>query len=424
MNQQRWAGAILALGLSCFLLVAYPGFTSPDSISQLTEARRGVYSDWHPPFMAFVWRYLDMLWSGTFLMLVLQSTTFLLGAYALLARTMVPKRAAVVAVCVLLFPPIFTPMAVIWKDSQMAGYVLAGTAALISPRLGWKLVGCVLLFVATAVRHNALAATLPIVFFLFTCRGWAGWRRYLAATVVWAAITSTASFANKKLTTLPDYPWHNSVAYFDIAGTALFSHELDDAKLREMLDGVPLAIQTGIAKRLRYLYAPDAWWQLSHGEERVFELPRRDQLAGIPRAWKRLVTTYPRAFLYHRLLVFRELIGLARPPPAPVWYGQPAVTPSSTPMQYAWFSTLDALGGTPLFRVFIYLAVSFALLALCRARLPLALLASGLTIELSLLAAAPSSDYRYSHWMIVTTVVAGIMIFVQRYRAGRVASAP
>jgi hypothetical protein len=366
--------------------------------------------------MAFLWRYTDKLWSGTFPMLVLQSATFLLGAYVLLARLLAPRRAAIMAVGVLLFPPIFTPMAVIWKDSQMAGYVLAGAAAILSPKLGWKLAGCVLIFVATAIRHNAIAATLPIVFFLFTCRGWTGWRRYAAAAAVWVAITGAASVANRKLTTSREFPWHNSVALFDIAGIALYSHELDDAKLREMLEGVPLAIETGIAKRLRYLHFPDAWWQLNHGEERVFDLPRKDQLDGIARAWKRLVVAYPRAFLYHRLLVFRELIGFTRPPPAPVWYGQPATTPSSTPVQYAWFATLEALDESPLFRVFIYLAISFALLAMCRARLPFALLASGLTCELSLLAAAPSSDYRYSHWMIVTTVVAGILIFVQRYR--------
>ena len=112
-------------------------------------------------------------------MLVIQTVTFLLGVNGILRRTLAPLAAAITSVCVLLFFPVFAPMAVVWKDSQMAGYLLAGIACMLSPKRGWRVVGCVLLVLATAQRYNALAATLPLVLGLFEWRrGLSRWKRY------------------------------------------------------------------------------------------------------------------------------------------------------------------------------------------------------------------------------------------------------
>ena len=49
----------------------------------------------------------------------------------------------------------------------------------------------------------------------------------------------------------------------------------------------------------------------------------------------------------------------------------------------------------------------------------LPLLLSGLLYELTLLPGAPSSDYRYSHWMVICTVVALVCIVARRARVSR-----
>ena len=418
MLRTQWPRfVILGVGYALFLIYAYPGFTSPDSHLQLYQAREGHYGDWHPPMMAFIWRYCDKLWTGTFLMLVLQSSTFLLGVDGILRRVLTPTRAAIATVLVLLFPPVMTTMAVIWKDSQMAGYVLAATACLLSPRYRWKIAGCFLLFVATAVRHNALAATLPIVVLLFAWReSWLGWRRYALAFGVWIAITGAASLANKAVTDTNDYPWHNSVALFDIAGTVRFSNIKDDAKLVALLEGIPLYKQYDIAERTRKVYSPTGHYWLTHEPDRIFELPTVEQLPGVKDAWLRIITTHPRAFLVHRMRVFRDALGASeRDPAASVWHGDPF--PESTSIQSYWIKGMLAIRNSFLFRVWIYFVLTLALLAMCRSRLTAAILLSGLTCELSLLAAAPSPDYRYSHWMVACTVIAGILVFVERYRA-------
>lgn len=408
---------ILVAGWVLFLLYAYPGFESPDSVWQLAQARAGTYTNWHPPFMAFPWRYLDMIWAGTLPMLVVQTVAFLAGAYGILARALTPLRAAVVAVLVLLFPPVMTTLAPVWKDAVMAGFLLAGTAALLATRVRWRLAGCLLLFVATAVRHNALAATLPLVVLLFQWR-WTGWRRYALAVGVWLAITASAALVNRALTSADQHPWHSSTALFDLAGVVRYAGETDDAALRDLLAGVPLVVHDDIAAKVRALYSPRGHHQLWHDDGRVFDEPTRAQTAAVTRAWLRAITRHPGAFLAHRLAVTRRLLGLTGIAAAPVFHD--TIIPSRTPLQHGWVRALASLRDSFLFRPWMYLVFACALLAMCRARLPLALLASGLACEASIVLTAPSTDYRYSHWMIVTTVLAAILIFVDRYR-GRTA---
>src|SRR5580693_1458869 len=103
-----------------------------DSTVQLGEARAAHYTDWHPPVMAFIWRYLDMIVAGPLLMLLLQSGLLLFGSYALIRRVARSTYAACVAVAILLFPPVGTTMAVIWKDSLMVGAIIAGIALVLS----------------------------------------------------------------------------------------------------------------------------------------------------------------------------------------------------------------------------------------------------------------------------------------------------
>ena len=72
---------------------------------------------------------------------------------------------------------------------------------------------------------------------------------------------------------------------------------------------------------------------------------------------------------------------------------------------------------TPLFRPWIYAAIALLLLVTsCRSRIGWALLTSGLLYELTFFVANADPDYRYSHWMITTTCIGTIIVFVQRLR--------
>jgi heme/copper-type cytochrome/quinol oxidase subunit 3 len=75
---------------------------------------------------------------------------------------------------------------------------------------------------------------------------------------------------------------------------------------------------------------------------------------------------------------------------------------------------------TPPFVPWIYAALSLIMLPLARRqRDVLALLLSGLIMESSLLVLAHSRDYRYSHWMVITTMLGALLLATRRYRAAR-----
>src|SRR6185295_9145406 len=102
-----------------------PGYLSYNSIEQFGEMRTGVYSDRFSPVMTLSWSLIETVLAGPQAMLLLQSGMFLFGLAAILRRVITPRAAAITATCVLLFPPVFSPMAVIWPEPMMVGALLA-----------------------------------------------------------------------------------------------------------------------------------------------------------------------------------------------------------------------------------------------------------------------------------------------------------
>jgi hypothetical protein len=248
--------AILAIGFAAFLVYAYPGFLSIDSAMQLVEARSGQFSDWHPPAMAALWRLVEHVITGPLGMLLLQSGAFLIGAAMLYRRVLGPFAAAIAATLTLLFPPIIVPLAVIWKDSQMAGYLVLGFALILDDRRR-KWLGVAVLAVATAMRANAAAATLPLFALGFAWRaGTIWWQRLAIALGVWAAITIAAMTANHVLTKAQSHAWHTSIAPADIAGILEFSRKYSDDELLTVFEGTPLIAHEKIFINARKNYTP------------------------------------------------------------------------------------------------------------------------------------------------------------------------
>lgn len=426
--------AILAVGWLAFLIYAFPGYMSVDSVDQLMQAREGVFRDWHPPVMAFLWRITDHLIAGPFPMLVLQSVPFLLGADALLRRLVRPRTAAICAVLLLLCPPVLTQMAVIWKDMQMAGYLMAGTALLLAERRRWRIAGLALICLATAQRYNAPAATLPLIVGLFIWRHEVGWRRYATALVAWVAVTVVASGANRVLTDEQLYPWHGSIAVFDIVGTVRFGPKISDTELHRILHGIPGLPVERIQHRMRKAYSPGAWWWLSHGDTRVMDpVTTPEQREAIAKAYRRLIFRHPISYLRHRWEVFIGVLGWGDVIPiSTVWteftgadWHPKAIShlAKHSDLQQAWLDLFSENADSIIFRPWIYGVLALCLLPLCRGqRLAFCVVLSGVLCQLGLLIAAPSADFRYSHWMIVCTVLGAMMIFAARYRRGIKAS--
>jgi len=415
--------AILAVGWLGFLLYAYPGYLSFDSIVQLREARSGVFTDWHPPAMAFLWRLVEHVIRGPFGMLTLQTTTFLVGGYLLLARYLKPLVAAIFAVVLFWLPPVSSTMAVIWKDSQMTGYLLLGLGLLLSERARTRYIGLALLLVATTMRHNGFTFTLPLIVILWRWP-WQGAKRYAASLGLWLATTLVAFGINGALTEVKMHPWHGSIALHDIAGTLRYANANDD-EIRADLVGVPMTATDHLYERLRATYVPAAG---------VFPLvafipqPIDDtQRAAVQAAWKRVVSAYPGSYLKHRYKVFKHVLGVTDPH-GPIWVGTDTAgadlyedRPSETQASMRdWM--LQVVANSWSVRPFLYMIVIIALLynvVKSRDRFLIALASSAIISEAVLFFVSPTPDFRYSLWLVPTAFILVITLFLTRARSLR-----
>jgi hypothetical protein len=420
---------ILVTGFAVLVLYGFPGYMSTDSVTQLAEARSGELVSQHPPIMAKQWGVLDAIVAGPILMLLLQGALFLGGLYVIGKKFLAPKPAAWFAIGVLLYPPVLTTMAVIWKDSQMAAYLVAGIAALLHERLRIRVAGLGLLVVACAFRQNALAAVVPVVVFVFEWKpGIRWWKRFAILAVAATASVGLALGLSKVLAV--DYV-RLSPVIADVAGMVAFTDDKSDDEVREILVGVPIAVEHGIQERARLLYKMGGAYRLTMGPDRLFHNPRSDaEWDAFGRAWKRLASEDPAAYFASHWFLFQRVLGLEHLPRGSVWDGfleHPAQhTLVAHNASHSWLQTqlkhffVFLAEDTPLFLPFVYAAIAIMLLVLCcRDRLTLALYASGLLYELSYFPSNADPDYRYSHWLIASATIATVLVFVQRWRKRR-----
>jgi hypothetical protein len=415
-----------------FMVYAFPGYMSYDSVYQLQEARWDYYSDGHPPAMAELWRRVDYMLAGPLGMLVIQSVCFLAGAYLIFRTRMQPRGAALAAVLTLWFPPIAAFMAVIWKDSQMVAFIVLGLGLLLTSSRRLQITGLVVMALGTAMRHNALAMTLPLIGLLFVwneAHPW--WKRYAIAIVAWLAVTLAARAGSNALTDNHRYLWTNSIAMCDIAATLRYTEPtIPDDKLRELFDGARIWPDKDLhAVARRGDEEKDFVVAIWDSAYRMFAVPHNEaERDAVVRAWKRIVLTHPHEFLTYRWKLFQRLIGLTGDTgESPVYnwftdiqdpYGSAARIDhdaAAGKIQNLLRRAMHWIGTTAVFRVIVYLALALLLLPFCvRDRLAFALIASGLSSEAILFLIAPTTDWRYSCWLILCTTFAAILIITRR----------
>lgn len=423
---------ILAAAFALLLVYAFPGYMTSDSLWQLEQARSHHYTDWHPPAMAALWTCVELVVRGPAGMLVLQGALFVGGLWGVLRRAMSPRRAALVAAAVLVVPPVLVTMGCIWKDAQMAAFLMLGIALLPSEKRWVRIVGVLLLLIASAMRHNAAAATLAPLVLLFRWSDSHRWlKRTAIALAIWAVTIGGAQLINRALTVQQDHVWHIAVAPSDIVGVLRYSRPYSDAEALEVLDGVPMIQTDHVQEFARAHYDPYNWWWYSvSGRDWFYGWPQNDaQRAAISRAWWKLVRDNPKAYLLHRTRVFRGVIGATGDLPlfGPVYaqhaeldaqrqpiYREATGVQGAVAHAYLWLAV-----HTPLFRPYWYLLLALVLVPFARRhRLALSLLVSGILYELAYFPLAASADNRYSHWLMTTTVL-GAVVLAAHWRSRR-----
>ena len=138
-------------------------------------------------------------------------------------------------------------------------------------------------------------------------------------------------------------------------------------------------------------------------------------------AWRTLVAAYPEAFLRHRMAIFHAQLHIGG-----MWTGfvneawaedTLGMRATHSWLQLAMIQVAVKVNASFLLRPWFYLILNIAFVLMCRRqRTAFVVLSSGLVYELALFAVAPAIDYRYSHWMIVCTILGGILLFATRRR--------
>jgi hypothetical protein len=301
--------AILIAGWLAFVLGCYPGYLSVDSALQLYTVRSGAYTD-YAPVMTALWNACEWVFAGPFPMLLLQSGLALFGLYAIGAQIVRPRAAAVVAVVLVLFPPIFAPLAVIWPDPLMAGAVIGGIGALLQPNPRWQAIGVLLFVVACSCRPEVAFALIPLALLVVTRGPW--WRRAGLALALVIGVSAAARLADRVLVERDTHVWQQQLMVMDTVGTLRRAKLKNTETLERAFAGLPVIVDPPTLKA-RVTSAVDSlnWWPLANGDDRILDPIADDaESAALTADWRHTISAHRRAYYAHRKALAKGLLGL------------------------------------------------------------------------------------------------------------------
>ncbi|HSN28311.1 MAG TPA: hypothetical protein VLT45_18625, partial [Kofleriaceae bacterium] len=247
------------------------------------------------------------------------------------------------------------------------------------------------------------------------------WKRAGAAIAIVVVAVLIARVGDLALTDDDHHRWQQDLMLPDVAGALHRQHVEDPGPALAGLRVVDAAELTRHRERF------DSY-ALTTGPSRAVEPIATDaEAAALAADWRAAIRAYPRGYIYHRVAMFRRLLGLAgRWEPVYDGFGDLELlgplhhraVPSD--VQRGWNALVHLLARTPLFRPWLYLIAAIAAIVLARReRLLRNLALSGLVYELVLFVLAPVPDYRFSHWLVTASTIALAAYAVARKPAWR-----
>ncbi|MGX1885767.1 hypothetical protein [Streptomyces sp. NPDC055287] len=421
-------GAIAALCCVATAFVFHPGFLSPDSVSQLSQALgRRPLADWHPPVLSLAWRALIAVSGTPAAMAVLQSlviwASLWLIAWCVWHYTADRLRSLTV-MAIGLAPHVLTFVGVVWKDVHMAAALLAATAvALAARRLRPEQViqrrvlfvlGLLCVAYAVLVRKNAVFAAVPLfVLLVLAVRRGEGRRVWVQASAALVAALVVPTLAISLLARPVETRQVSQIALDDLV------HVLSADELRAAEVSPELRDRLSAAAREceRIDAVSDAYWRCYQRAP--------DGLAGdaeeLNALWGREMVEHVPGYLAYRLELFSNLLfhttyqyqdGILSND-----LGMEVAHPRlETKLQY-YVTTVHRLV-PPLFAGWFWLAVAIVL-ALRPGRGVFAAPVRVLGISAALyvvgyLPIVPTTDYRYVYWPALAGTLGLVLLLADR----------
>ena len=423
--------AVLALGYLAVLAADLPGHLTYDSVIQLDDGRNGRYHLWHPPVMAWLLGLGDAIHPGA-AVFVIANAAMAFGAFAalVLARRRVSWAAAVLALLFVASPLVLLYQGIVWKDVLFANATVAGfTALAVSARLRRSLfvaalaAGFGFLIMAALTRQNG-AVVLPAgavaLFLIIVLRegrkargrafGVALFVLVVSGALAWAA--SNALYA-RRVDEVGPANEVRAIQVFDVIGAA--THD-------PFVSFTPFGPEVAPALRAAMrAYTPQRIDTLA--DQPGIEAANENAPA-VRAAWLDTVVHHPRAYLAHRLDVFRWM---AAPPDvrrcaaAPVGVDGPkdemadlGLAERLTPKDKALQRYAGLFFATPVYSHLPYALVAVVLaLVFFRSREPAeavlgVMLAASLVFAASFLLIGLACDYRYLYAIDLAAMAAAL----------------
>lgn len=398
---------ILAFLLFCMeLFIVDPGFMSPDSVRQLNAAQNGIYTDWDPPFMSYVWRFINKIHFGPFGMVALHSLIFFAGVI-LLVRFVVRDASlrCMLLACLYLAPPVFTQLGVVWKDVALSVSYLLGCSILLyaRDRPKWIFASCIPLFYGTAVRYNSFSALLPLCLWmgilLFPHRAL---KSIGAAVLLFMGLLGSAKVVNNELSKGHHLYVERYIQYHDLAGISLHAGFVVSPALPLTMD------------EISKLYKP------AIGNLILNAIPTPLAPSILQTIWIQQIMAHPRAYLSHRWAGFRILLAISVPEVVLPYFDTFSENPWGFSFKRSFWVRMTyhvswMVRNSFLFRGYVYVlcCLIFMCLNLFRrdGNLDIVFIsASGLLYALGYFIYGAGADFRYLYW---TVMAAGICMVLQ-----------
>lgn len=424
----KWRPAVVLVGIlaaAAATVVLYPGWYSHDSAWLLMQARTRALSDLQPPMMPLTWSFLLQQGLPPGSLLVAQFAVLALGL-AMLGMAVRPLLALLLPL-VMLWPPFLVLLGHLWIDVTMAAALAAAagwialSGAGLHARYAWLAV--LPLSYAIAVRHNAAAAAVPLLYVMVSRASGAPRSATARAGVTLALVAGAigaSAFLARQVVVMPMPAW-TSTAIWDLSAASVASERM---LLPDGMRGPSLTVE-----ELRPLVNADTSMDILTGTKSGVNpgvdspLPpqvERELLA----AWARLPFTHTAAWLRHRAAVAWSLLGPQRRDkweslfiiPRVIQYADnPPMKVNDTRLNALLLEWSRSARETPLFMPLTYLLLAVAGVALSlRPRFggdrPLiaALAASAWAHALPLVLIVPAAELRYLLW----PMMAGLLAFL------------
>lgn len=414
--------AILMLGFALVAFTYWPGVMIDDARWQYQQSVDNEYEDWHPPLMAWIWRRLMFVMPGPAPVLLLQLLLYWAGiglvAWWAYRRG---ERGLAVAIAAAGFLP--APLAIsgaVLKDVLMAGCLLCATGLLMWRRRAATVAAIVFLFVAAALRLNALFACLPLLLAALPASLTRTKLRAGASAIAGAVALLAIGPAVSALVQAEDTKVDLSLMIFDLGGIT------EHSGVSVLPD---FGVHDAVAANHR-CYDPNEWDSYSTWAKRPcpvgfdkFDALVDEGDVDVRAVWLRAILRHPVAYAEHRLDHFDRSAWFLVP-------SGPAFTAWSRSVPNPWGfqvrpNTLlsmvsgyaDAAGATPLGWPIFWIAVALAALlvslsteASAAAR---ALAGSAFLYGVSYLFTGVAVGMRYYFWTIIAAALAVLVLAVE-----------